>query len=256
MSYALASLLFLHDYQADVIAARLVAEGDGRELVARWLHRTRFYRNLFGLAGLIAWVSSWSNGANGSTLLAFGLGGILTGAVVAEVHRANRSIGPRTASLSPRRVDAYLVARDQRRSVALAMIWTALAGWTIVFRADRSALVLASVGLFTLGGVRLLQNRVASRPRSALTPELERADDLVRELAITRSLAQPANAFVCAMLLPALQMLHETSMGQLADVLGVAATVTALWWWAKNKRLGLDWLLDEPGDQPLIEAAQ
>jgi len=244
--YSLALLLVLHDHEADELSVRLIRDPEGAELVARWLHRTRFYRNLGGLVGLILWVSSWNNGMNGSTVVAFGMGGILVGAIASELHRTRVASDPQTASLTPRRITNYLVTRDKRRTAVLVAIWLATAVASVFAEAGITPIVLAVLAVFVTGGVVALQHRVATRPRPLLPPALERADDLCRELAITRSLAQPLNALSVALLVPAFQSFAGSQLEGFTAALVVAAWLTSVWWWAKNKRLGLDWLLDEP----------
>ena len=243
--YSLASLLFFHDHDADALSERLISDPEGAALVARWLSRTRFYRNLGGIAGLIVWTTSWTNGWNGATLVAFGMGGILLGAIGSELHRARLTPGPRTASLTPRRITDYLVSRDKRRTAALVLIWLATAIAAIFVGAGSTPIVLAVVAMGSTAGVLALQWRVATRPRPSLPLALEQADDLCRELAITRSLAQPLNTFAVALLVPAFQSFAGTTLEAQAAFLVVVAWVTSVWWWAKNKRLGLDWLLEE-----------
>ena len=61
-----------------------------------------------------------------------------------------------------------------------------------ILRADiRTAAWYAGATLVALVLVRAVQHRVATRPRSALGDSLTAADDLARELAIGRGLAQP-----------------------------------------------------------------
>ncbi len=246
VTYALASLLLFEDREATALASRLAAEPDSLALIDRWLQRTRFARNLGGLAGLVLWVSTWTNGVNGATMIAFGMGGVLVGAIVSELHRTRPMTGARTASLAPRALSSYLVVRDQRRAAVLVVVWIALGGVAIGNGAQTGILALAALAIATLGAVRALQWRVATRPRPALPDRLLRADDLVRELAVTRSLAQPSNIFALALLVPAFKMLGTADPTSGADFLQAIAFVLAVWWWAKNKRLGLDWLLDRP----------
>ncbi len=242
---AIAYLLFSDDREATAVATRLAAEPDSVALIDRWLRRARFARNLGGLAGLIVWVGTWTNGMNGSTLVVCGMGGVLLGAVASELHRARPVAGPRTASLRPRTIASYLVSRDQRRTVILTAAWIAT-GW-VAFGADSNgALWLSGLAIATLAGVRVLQWRIAARPRPALPDRMLAADDLVRELAITRGLAQPSNTFVLALFVPTLPLLDASPIGPWVDPLIVVAFVLSVWWWAKNKRLGLDWLLDRP----------
>lgn len=245
VGFALVSLLILPDHDNDHIAAQLLRTGDGRELVARWLHRVSFYRNLGGLAGLILWVASWTNGLNTETILAFGTGGLVAGGIAAECRRFAPVETSNIASVEPRRIGTYLVARDERRAAGLAVVWLGIAVAGVVQGVGGAVLPLVAAALGILGIVRLTQRRVANRPRPNLEPELTRADDLVRELAITRGLAQPANAFAMTMLAPAFQLFSDDG-GVWADTLSLIVWLTSVAWWAKNRRLGLDWLLDEP----------
>jgi hypothetical protein len=101
-----------------------------------------------------------------------------------------------------------------------------------------------------LGGARLAQERVATRPRPAVSDKLTRADDLARELAIGRGLARPATFFALALVARGFFSLTP-AIGGFAELLGGAAWLYALYLWWHNRRLGLDFLLTETRDPVL-----
>jgi hypothetical protein len=102
-----------------------------------------------------------------------------------------------------------------------------------------------------LGAARVAQQRVATRPRPAVSDKLRRADDLARELAIGRGLARPATFFALALVARGCISLTP-AIGGLGRVLGGAAWLYALYLWWHNRRLGLDFLLTEPRDTVLV----
>jgi hypothetical protein len=89
---------------------------------------------------------------------------------------------------------------------------------------------------------------VVTRARPAVSEGLTRADDLARELAIGRGLGRPAAYFALALVARACSALQPT-IGDAAQVLGVAAWLTALVLWWQNRRLGLDLLTSARRDR-------
>jgi hypothetical protein len=78
-----------------------------------------------------------------------------------------------------------------------------------------------------------------------VSPELTRADDLARELAIGRGLARPATYLGLAILSKAAERM-EPMIGGAAPLLAFAFWLTALSLWWQNRRLGLDFLKQRP----------
>ncbi len=235
------------DGEAPRIAQHLAADPDQQRLLQRWLERARWARFVGGFAGVITWVLGTQT--NGDVLV-LGTGGIATGAVLAELHHIRRTSGPRTARIEVRSVTDYLTRRDARRMIGVAVV-AGGAAITGAWDGDTRAAMWWGLGaLLALGVTRLAQQRVATRARPAVSDKLTRADDLARELAIGRGLARPATFFALALVARACFAL-ESTIGDLAQVLGVAAWLCAFVLWWQNRRLGLDFLMSGTRD-PVI----
>lgn len=235
------------DGEAPEIAGRLASDPDQQRLLTRWLERARWARFVGGLAGCTAWFLGTR--AHGDLLL-FGGGGIAIGAMLAETHHVRPRRGPRTARLDVRTVDDYLMDHDARRMIGVAVVGAGVAVTGVVTTRTGAPTWWGLAALATLGAARLVQQRVVSRPRPAAAPNLLRADDLARELAIGRGLARPATFF-------ALTLIARGGYALMAEIgkpgrwLGVAAWAYALYLWWHNRRLGLDFLLTEQRE-PLL----
>ncbi|MFN8022059.1 MAG: hypothetical protein U0Q03_11070 [Acidimicrobiales bacterium] len=235
------------DADAPELAQHLAAHPEQQRLLTRWLERARWARFVGGFAGVVACVLATN--FRGSLLL-FGTAGIYLGAMIAELHHARRPAGPRAARLEVRRVSDYLTTRDLRWMVGVAVVAAAL-GFLGAWDADtRTAMWWGLAVLAVLALTRLMQQRVASRARPAVSPELTRADDLARELAIGRGLARPATYLGLAMLAEATDSLTSL-LGDLATFLGTVCWFTAAVLWWQNRRLGLDFL-KENASGPVI----
>ncbi len=250
LSYVLLSLglqLAGMDGEAPQIAQHLAADRDQQRLLQRWLERARWARFVGGLAGLIVWVLGTQTHGD---VLVLGTGGIATGAVLAELRHIRRTSGPRTARIEVRSVTDYLTRRDARRMIGVAVVagGAAIAG---AWNGDTRPATWWGLGaLLALGVTGLAQQRVATRARPAVSDKLTRADDLARELAIGRGLARPATFFALALVARACFAL-ESTIDDLAQVLGVAAWLCAFVLWWQNGRLGLDFLMSGTRD-PVI----
>jgi hypothetical protein len=230
------------DADAPQLARHLAAHPEQQRLLTRWLERARWARFVGGFAGLVAWVLATN--LRGSVLL-FGTAGIFVGAVLAELHHVRRPAGPRTARLEVRTIGDYLLTSDARWMIGVGI--AALVA-TIVGALDdgtRAASWWALAALGVLGLTRLVQQRVASRARPAVSPELTRADDLARELAIGRGLARPATYVGLALISEAADSLQPL-LGGAASLLTIACWLTAFVRWWQNRRLGLDFLMQVP----------
>jgi len=224
------------DSEAPAIAQHLASEPQQQRLLQRWLERARWARFVGGFAGLLLWF--FGTMLNGD-ILVWGTGGIAIGAVLAEMHHIRRTSGPRTARVEARRVGDYLPERDARWMIGVGAV-AVVAAATGVWTADTRAATWWALGACAaLGLARLAQHRVATRARPAVTKALTRADDLARELAIGRGLARPATFFALALVARACFAL-EPMIGDLSQVLGVAAWIIAFILWWQNRRLGLD----------------
>ena len=234
------------DPDAAVIAAGLTAAPDQQRLLTRWLQRTRWARNVGGVAGLVWWVFGTS--LQGDVLL-YGVGGVAIGSVAAQLHHVTRPSGTRTARLDRRTVADYLPPGWRRRMIATAALAAALAVAGLVLDDSGSAAPWGGAALVALGACHVVQRRVAGRPRPALATGLALADDLARQLAIDRGLAQPATYFALALIAHGASEL-EPSLGGWATLISVGAWLYALSAWWRNRRLGLDAVLDRPLPAP------
>ena len=149
-----------------------------------------------GICGVVVWVLGTS--VQGDLLLC-GVGGIALGAMLAELHVVRPQHGPRTATLDVRALGAYLTDRDRNRMIGVAGAAAVLIAMAAIEDGFGVGVVCGGAALVVLGAANLVQRRVASRPRPAIAASLRRADDLARELAIGRGLAQPATYFGLAL---------------------------------------------------------
>ncbi len=237
------------DPEAAVIAQGLASAPDEQRLLTRWLHRTRWARNVGGLAGLTWWVIGTS--LDGDILL-YGVGGVAIGSMVAQLHHARRPTGLRTASLDQRSVSHYIPDDWQRRMIVVALMALGMIVAGIGITDAGTASWWGVAALAVLAAAHLIQRRVAGRPRPALATGLQQADDLARELAIDRGLAQPATYAALVMFAHG-SLALEQGLGGVATALAVAAWLYALYAWWQNRRLGLDIVIDQR--QPVATAA-
>ena len=228
------------DGEAEDIAHGLTTDQDQARLLERWLTRARWARLVGGFSGVITWMLATDGRGD---LLLLGTAGIAVGAMLAELHHVRRRPGPRTARLDVRRVDDYLLASDRNRMIGVAIAAVAVGILALALRPVAAWWALAA--LVVLGLARLMQQRVAGRPRPAVAPKLLRADDLARELAIGRGLARPTTVFALTLIARAgyMMMANHHDIGR---TIGIVAWLYALYLWWHNRRLGLDFVIDEP----------
>lgn len=242
----LAVLLAGVDPDAQSIADRMAIDADGRRLLARWLERTRWSRNLGGCAGLVWWVLGTS--MQGDVLL-YGVGGVALGSMAAQLHHVRRSPGPRTASLDRRTLADYLPVAQRRRMIGVAGIAATMSVCALALDGTTAAAPWAAGALAVLGAAHAVQLRVAGRSRPALASGLVETDDLARTLAVDRGLAAPAT--YCALAFIAHGAGHlEPALGGVAGVIAAGAWIYALVAWWRNRRLGLDHVLALPAPAP------
>lgn len=233
------------DPDARPMAERLAAHPEQQRLLTRWIARARWARSIGGLCGVIVWaIGTWFQG----NLLVCGMAGIAAGAVAAEAHHLRRPRGRRIVAIDDvRTVGRYLLDQDARRMrLAAAFGGAAAACGLVVPGAPAASIGYGLAAASAIGLAVLAQRRVVRRPRPALPPDLRRADDLVRELAIGRGLARP---FTYLSLALTSQACFELGAGDAPfpfELLGVAAGLYAILLWWVNRGLGLQFLLDEP----------
>jgi len=230
------------DPDARLIADQLASQVEQRRLLVRWLERTRWARNVGGYAGITWWVLGTS--FQGDVLL-YGVAGITLGSMAAQLTQVRSPAGPRTASLDRRVILDYLPVKSRRRMIGIAAAAIVMTIGGIVVADTGSAIGWGVAALIVLGLAHLVQRRVATRPRPALNHELRQGDDLARELAIGRGLAHPAS--YCALALIAHGARNfEPVLGWASIAVSAAVWLYALGSWMDNRRLGLDFLIDEP----------
>jgi len=230
------------DPEVPELARHLASDPDQQRLLTRWMLRARRARNIGGICGVVVWIFGTS--LQGDLLLC-GVGGIALGAMLAELHVVRPQRGPRTATLDVRALSDYLTDRDRNRMVGVGAAALVLVATAVAADGIGVAAWSGLAALFVLCAAHAVQRRVASRPRPAIGPSLRRADDLARELAIGRGLAQPATYFGLALLARGAFALRP-ELGDATVLAGVAAWIYALVLWWSNRRLGLDFLLGTP----------
>jgi len=238
----IAATLSGFDPDAPLIAAQLAPLADQQDLLARWLQRTRWARNVGGYTGIAWWV--FGTHGQGDPLL-FGIGGVALGSMAAQLHQIRRRTGPRTASLDPRALSDYLPDHARRRMIAVAAAASIMVVAGLAISEARPSARWATAAIAVLVLVHAVQRRVAARPRPAVTIELRHADDLARELAVGRGLAYPATYLSLAMIAHGAAY-FEPSIGAFATAVSTLVWLYALRSWMQNRRLGLDYLIDEP----------
>jgi hypothetical protein len=230
------------DPEVPHLAEGLAEDPEQRRLLARWISRARWARDIGVLCGLIGWVLGTQMQGD---ILVWGVGGIALGAMAAEMHHVRPSRGTRTASLDVRSVDDYLPEPERRRMISVGIV--ALVVIVAGFALDdvRGAAWAGLAALAVLAAARLVQGRVATRPRPAIPETLRRADDLARSLAIGAGLARPATFFALALIARGAWLLVP-AVGDVGGLLGVITWLYALRLWWTNRGLGLDYLRIEP----------
>jgi hypothetical protein len=229
------------DHEASGIAASLATDPEQQRLLARWLQRARWSRWVGGFCGVLSWLLATNGRAD---VLLFGTAGIALGAGTSELHHLRRARGPRTARLEVRTIDDYLLPYDAGRMILVAAVAVAVGAATVWSSHTRPATWWALAAVAVLGLCRLAQWRVATRARPALSASLTRADDLVRELAIGRGLARPAT-FLAIALLARAGFASRPALGLFGGLFGIVAWCYAFTLWWHNRRLGLDFMVDE-----------
>lgn len=240
---------------------------DSSALVERFIERSRRYRRGGAWAGivlatLVAVIAEaegqpliGERGVDLGVLFAIGLGGSVAGAVVAEAFRLRSPRGARTASLEVRDLSRYddPVTTRRVRVVGGFGLVTGLMG--MVLGAPTVALWLVPMALLALLR-RWATRRIALRPRPALSPELQQADDQVRLMAASSGLGRPLATLSLLLLsfqLGALANAAQERVDSVDDPVGwaswvvgacalgaFAAIVLAVVWWAQNRSFGLE----------------
>ncbi len=227
---ALAGLAFLfllavnlsgRDPDAEARALEVAPDPLSAALFARWMRRSKHFRFVGGLAGGIIGLA-FADGSLMPVLIGV-LAGIAVGGAAAEIHSfGRRGSSTQSADMSVRHLGDYVTRTD---SVALAMI----AAVSIVMIAsvllgavgDVGIVWAATTALLAVASAVSMQWAVSVRRRPALSPDLRRADDLMRRLAATQGFTRPAIAFALVMLSQGLAMLGNS--------IAVTSAVLLLW---------------------------
>ncbi len=222
------------------IARLLTRDRQAQVLIQRWIVRARWYRYVGGAAGL-AFALGWTG-----HFVLFGMIGIMTGAVLSESARVGKPVdGPRTAELTRRSLRRYVSGGQQYVLYLIAGLGCGLTVFSLV-DGGRGWSLYGSLSVLLLVGVVLIaQWRVVVRSRPALPEPLRHADDLLRYLANTRSLADPAMALGFALLAETFGIwAGPQGLTNVAGIAEFVCFVLALGVWWQNRRLGLDRLSD------------
>jgi hypothetical protein len=218
----------------------------GRALMRRFISRSRRFRLVGGLIGIgiSLVITATRSDASGSITIGLlpALAGAVAGSIVAEAFRTRPVRGPRTASLGIRQDVDYSDPTADVREGIIAVIATGIA------LAAVAQGTWGAVGLFVVilsAGVlrRWAQHRVALRGRPALDPDLARADDQVRRMAVRNGLARPMVTLMALLASTQAALLgagyEEASMpGQVAGLLSLALAVVGVVWWWTNRNFG------------------
>ncbi len=227
---ALAGLAFLfllavnlsgRDPDAEARALVVAPDPLSAALFARWMRRSRHFRFVGGLAGGIMGLA-FADGSLMPVLIGI-LAGIAVGGAAAEIHSVGRrESAPQSADMSVRHLRDYVTRTD---SVALALVAGAavvmIAGAVLGLVGGNGIVWASATALLAVGGAASMQWAVSVRRRPALSPDLRRADDLMRRLAATQGFTRPAIAF-------ALMMLSQ-GLATLGNSIAVTVAVLILW---------------------------
>lgn len=225
------------------VAAGVGARGAAQEVVARFVERSRRFRRTGAFVGFIAAATVWlvhqvatepeSQTVGLAAVAAVGLVGSLGGTVAAEAFRLRRHRdGTRTASLRPRddslAEDGVTTVRERIVGVvALAGVGLAVAFGSLLGGA------LAGMSLLLLAVRRWAQQRIVTRARPALPPDLVHADQAVRKLAAVHGIGRPATTvgiLVCSVAFGRIGAASGVAEAGLASLALLA--VGAAWWWS------------------------
>jgi hypothetical protein len=213
-----------------------------RPMVERYLRRTKRYRTVGAVAGLIfsVFILAATEGRASNTLWTNGLitaaAGYLLGAVAAEatLSRPARS-APRAALLELRTLGHYLPGYAiwaQRILPALSVGLVLLLAGLDVQPSSAAASVLAFAELAALtvllaGGLELVERLIVRRAQPLAAPELMLADEAIRSSSI-HALAGAGIALLLVGLSYQLSRLVTATNGPLSSVLGFLSILALL----------------------------
>lgn len=222
--------------------------GESLVLCERWFQRSRRFRLTGGIVAVVVGVAVATIRAvesdvpfelNAVELLAWGIGGSLAGSVLAEAFRLGRPRGLRVASLQERTADDYRdEVADRRERIVLAVSGAAVVVG-LVTGAPATELVVWAGAILVLGVARRwLGWRVALRPRPDVAPDLERADDELRRMAVASGLGRPIVTLSVLAAARQWAVLHDHHQHWVLAVVAMAGWATGVVWWWQNRDVG------------------
>lgn len=230
---------------AERIAAATTTTPAGRALVERFVGRSRRFRTVGGIVGIavsLVVVSIRTDSTDVTIGFLPALAGAVIGSIVAESFRIRRTRGPRSASLEPRADSDYGDEVADRREMIVGGAWLLATGMGIL-QVDATTLGLGLIVAAITAVRRWAQRRIALRGRPALDPDLSRADDEVRRMAVRHGIARPSVTLMTLLVAgqtAALQVHHPEASGMrnLLGIVSLVLTGTALVWWWTNRNFG------------------
>ncbi len=237
----------------------LTSAGPERALYERFFSRSRRYRLRGAIVGWVVAILAaiivadlrQEGGWNlDLTLVAtIALAGSVIGSIAAEVFRFRRPRTPRVVSLEVRVPADYedAVALRREQLVGAAMLGAVMLA--IAVDANLRAVLLLAGAAMALALLRRWSvQRIALRPRPALSPELAAADDDIRRMAASVGLGRP---IVTLQLLLVTWQFRFVSVAE--PILGWMVTgclVLAFVWWRGNRSFGMTKTARRKGLQP------
>lgn len=213
------------DSESEWVAESLTDSPLARALLERWLRRSKYYRLIGSILGLILSVAFINNGGLGPALVGL-IAGMTVGAMAAEVHVLRRSSGgPQRAELATRQVRDYVKKVDTIGLLSVvALAIAVLTSARLIDGADVKAVTWAAVwAAIAAVSAWVMQRQVVLRRRPVVDNELREADDLLRRLAATMGFTRPAIALGFALLARAVGDLGGEDYNSVGFLLGLIA---------------------------------
>jgi hypothetical protein len=226
------------------LAAANATSPAGQALLHRFISRSRRFRLFGGLAGITVSIVITATRTDASFTIGLlpALAGAVAGSILAEAFRIRSANGPRTASLGVRQdIDYSDPTADSRErilggvTVTLTVLAFAQQNWSA------ASLFLVVVGASLLR--RWAQHRVVMRGRPAMEPDLTKADDQVRRMAVRHGLARPMVTLMALLVSSQAAILgsayEDPSLPrQAAGLISLALAIAGVVWWWTNRNFG------------------
>jgi len=227
------------DPEASQLASQLGSTPLAERLMERWLNRVRWRRWLAGCLGVLVgfFISAAPSGFGTAGFVYPGLASVCLASISAELHLLRRPAkSVRTAGFTVRQLRDYAKPRDQQAMAVVAVAACITLVWGLLTdpSGHRSWVAIwSTIALLGLAISYLIQRQVVARQRPAISDELRHADDLLRELAVSRGVARPALSFALATLGVALLRTSADGWEYLAWLGAIVC-----WWF--NRGLGIE----------------